>query len=258
MLRTPRIVLALAALLTLGTHTAPAEAGKEVFDESLYTFCDATILADHWGVDTTEAKARMGQELNKNGGKGRDALNEVLEGARAGKPETFCAFDDSSYSHQDAVDLAILWELDVKEAKRRVERLLLSGRKKRIDAALAKARAKSPEELAAVQKDIAQNVPATKLPPTSKAQRHEHLFTCLDRHYPSGLPIGKHKILLRLGVDEHGAVVTADMEENTFDNAEATACMIQFAKTWRFAVPEKGPRTLRIKSFALEFTSSAS
>lgn len=253
-----RALWACAALSLISPALGETTPAQQAFDESLYTFCDVQLLSQQWKVDEGETKARIGNLLLE-GASARDTINTDLDLARA-DPEGTCAFEDSNYSHADAVDLAVLWELSVADSQRRIGRLLYLGKRKRLDAALAKARAKSAKELtaatAAPAKAQAENAPTP--PPTSKAQRQEHLFICLDRHYPAGLPIGTHKIDIRLGVDEFGAVVTADMITTTFTNGEATQCMLDFAKTWHFAVPENGPRTLRIKNFKLEFVSSAS
>lgn len=117
---------------------APNDAWKPFFDHGL-AYCDAAVLAKAWGGSPEEAKTRAGTKIA--GGDAR-ILDEVLADARRAvkDPEAVCPFHQSEYSFDDVADLAALWEMDVAEAKARVERKLVWGDRDVIEEALREAR----------------------------------------------------------------------------------------------------------------------
>lgn len=120
-------ILALLALF----HFSPAYAGGDgrAFDAwsaSDYSYCDVTILAQHWGGDAYDAKIKVGKQLLK----GKEPLVvSALQQARTSAMESgrVCPWMYTSFTSQDAARLAAHWETTLDDAKTRVERKVTAG-----------------------------------------------------------------------------------------------------------------------------------
>ncbi|MCA9661613.1 MAG: hypothetical protein KC486_24955, partial [Myxococcales bacterium] len=104
---------------------APADAWAKFFDSGL-VYCDAAVLARHWGGTPEEAKTKVGTLISAGDTR---ALDQALAAARTAvsDPAAVCPFHESEYSIADAEALAALWGVDLAEAKARVERKLVWG-----------------------------------------------------------------------------------------------------------------------------------
>lgn len=76
----------------------------EVFVGAGYTVGDATVLAQEWGVDLTEAKVRAGHELKTVG------VLPFVDAAIVGDAAV-TSFFDAGYDYEDAAALAGFWGL---------------------------------------------------------------------------------------------------------------------------------------------------
>jgi hypothetical protein len=73
-----------------------------------YTLKDAQLLADKWGVDVSEAKARAGRELKTVGVL---PFVDPAPVASSADDAAFTAFFDAGFDYDDAVALAKFWGL---------------------------------------------------------------------------------------------------------------------------------------------------
>jgi len=115
----PVVLLALCVLIT-PLFAPPAQASDELdrFFASDFTWCDAKVLAAHWGQDVSEAKARIGRKI------GWGDVDSVLRPMRtqagieaAGDPSRQCQFWETTFSASDAQLLASAWNMSRAEAK---------------------------------------------------------------------------------------------------------------------------------------------
>lgn len=115
----------------------PSAAQDELsrFFDSDYTYCDAHLLAAHWGESLVEAKATIGRKL---GWGNADVVESVLADARAdaAKRSAPCTFADTGLSFADAQALATHWRTNTADAKARAASLYTQGRSKDVTAAL--------------------------------------------------------------------------------------------------------------------------
>lgn len=106
----------------------------EVFAQSGYTYCDATLVAALWQIDVTQAKSEIGQKII-NG----LAANIPLVLAEARRVAA-CSWADTPHSYEDAERLAAYWRMpDPYDAKTKVAQLYTAGRSDVVLAALAAA-----------------------------------------------------------------------------------------------------------------------
>ncbi|MCB1173260.1 MAG: hypothetical protein KDK39_06835 [Leptospiraceae bacterium] len=99
------------------------------YSNSKYTYDDAEILAQLWGLAAPwDAKLKMGSMILN----GQSAsIERILESRQ------FRAYSDSQYSYEDAESLAQLWGLESPwDAKLKMGRLILNGKPEQIDNAL--------------------------------------------------------------------------------------------------------------------------
>lgn len=103
----------------------PDDQLADLFLESGYSFEDATVLAEEWGVEVGEAKVKAGRELKVVG-----ALPFVDASGFASSAEeaAFGAFFDAGFDYDDAVALARFWGLgQPADAKVKAGNLLRAG-----------------------------------------------------------------------------------------------------------------------------------
>jgi len=75
-------------------------AESKAFDDSFYGFCDAVVLGKYWGVDSWEAKLRIGDQVIH---KRERFINDELHGA-------FARFNcNQTFNYNDAQKVADLW-----------------------------------------------------------------------------------------------------------------------------------------------------
>lgn len=96
------------------------EAGRKQFAGSAFNACDAQLWAKHWGITVPEAKARVGAALLRS--EGMEKMEELEQiRTRLASDTALCQFYQLPYSYKDAEKLAKVWQIDVSEAKTRVE-----------------------------------------------------------------------------------------------------------------------------------------
>jgi hypothetical protein len=128
---------------------AQASTNRNVFYNSDYTYDDAVELADFWGIDISDTKARIGSKII-SGGSAIAILEEDLAQARSQQPDQLPesdpatagediadnseesiakrnAFYDSDYTYEDASALADYWGVSVSESKTRMGGKILAG-----------------------------------------------------------------------------------------------------------------------------------
>lgn len=111
--------------------------------ETRYSYEDAGALASAWGVDVSEAKARIGREVTL----GRQArLDDKLRslGRTPGQADpteaALNAFWSSGLAYCDAELVATLWGVDVYETKKTLGNKIVQGWTDLLDSELARAR----------------------------------------------------------------------------------------------------------------------
>lgn len=135
-MRIPPLTTALALFAFTLAH--PAAAGGEqdmnAFFNSAYSYCDARTLAAVWGVEISEAKARIGAQLS--GGPSSPRVDAELQRARKkarGGKRVACEYWETKYTFEDAEVLAGAWGLSLEEAKARIGREVSLGRGAALD-----------------------------------------------------------------------------------------------------------------------------
>jgi hypothetical protein len=117
------------------SYPAPgnAEQADGVFAASIFTYCDATLLAKFWRVDVGESKSLIGNKILN--GLGWD-IPEILRSSRQAGNQ--CEWSDTGYDYQDAEQIASIWSLGrgVGEAKSKMTMLATAGKQNWVDAAL--------------------------------------------------------------------------------------------------------------------------
>jgi hypothetical protein len=125
--------LTIAALVT----PLPAEASQKdvtAFFKNGYTFCDAKLLANFWGIDIGQAKEAGGAKIRA---KNEKLLKSVLKEARK---KSACNFEDTQVSFEDAETLATFWGIDVVQSKDKIAALYTAGKSKDVAKALKAAK----------------------------------------------------------------------------------------------------------------------
>jgi hypothetical protein len=116
----------------------PAEASQkdvDAFFKKGYTYCDAKLLADYWGVDVGQAKETGGSKIRD---KNERLLKQVLKQARN---QSSCGFGDTGHTYEEAELLARYWQYaNVGESKDKIAYLYTQGNSKQVRRALKDAR----------------------------------------------------------------------------------------------------------------------
>jgi hypothetical protein len=125
--------------LTLATLVTPlpAQASEEdvtAFFSKGYTYCDAKLLANFWGIDVFQAKETGGAKIRL---KNEKTLKSVLKKARK---QSACNFEDTQVSFEDAEKLAGFWGIDVVQSKDKIAALYTAGKSKDVAKALEQAK----------------------------------------------------------------------------------------------------------------------
>jgi hypothetical protein len=114
--------LALALMLSSSLTVAalglapPAHADAfDVFSRSGYTYCDAKLIGQLWGISTLDAKTQIGQKITS--GIGGNIPGILVLSRRAGHR---CGWPDTGYSYNDAVELSRVWGVNVDGAKAKI------------------------------------------------------------------------------------------------------------------------------------------
>lgn len=95
----------------------------DAFSNSEYTYCDAKLIGDLWGMTPWQGKIEIGSKFIN--GISRN-LPAVLAESRANGNS--CAWEDTGYSYEDAVALARVWGFsDSYQAKLQTALLLTNG-----------------------------------------------------------------------------------------------------------------------------------
>jgi hypothetical protein len=153
----PSLLITLALLLA-----GPAQAGsarslpaaapdldEEValtnrFFDAGYSYCDARVLAHHWGQELWDSKVRAGRTLARNG-TARLRVDLGAAQARVSRGEIRpCEFYDTGFEAEQALALAALWSVSAQEAKAKVAWAASTGGVEGLRAALASAGAQAP------------------------------------------------------------------------------------------------------------------
>jgi hypothetical protein len=93
------------------------------FFASGYTWCDVSVLAAAWQVDTYEAKLALGQKVRTS----RELAESGLAWARQQTPNHRCPPVESGYDEVEIRRLATTWGVSAADATARLERELLAG-----------------------------------------------------------------------------------------------------------------------------------
>ena len=116
------------ALFSSVSHAASPLAPAPLFlDHPDFTFCDAQLLAELWGVDVDEAKQRAQQKLSDFG---LDSVEGVLLRGRdeqLARSETLCDLPMHNIRSAEAAALAVFWGISEEEAKARASQKLFHG-----------------------------------------------------------------------------------------------------------------------------------
>jgi hypothetical protein len=111
---------------------AQAESYRDTYASSGYTYCDAKLIGDLWGISVDAAKVQIGQKI-RNGIGGN--IPSVLRLSRQAGNE--CSWEDTGYSYEDAEALAQLWATDTPyDAKLKVARYMTNGQRAIVERAL--------------------------------------------------------------------------------------------------------------------------
>ncbi|WP_414578794.1 hypothetical protein [Anabaena sp. CCY 9402-a] len=126
----------------------------QAFFNSKYDYWDARVLADFWGENVADAKARMGRKILW-GPENVSILEQFLvdarvealryvKPARSGDSSPYKFYRDSTYNYNDAATLAKFWgDRSPIDAKLRIERNLILGNDEVIQQALQQARSQN-------------------------------------------------------------------------------------------------------------------
>ena len=149
----PSLLVTLALLLASpvqagGPRALPAGAPAGIDDEVALTnrffdaghsYCDARVLARHWGQELWETKVRAGRTLARNGA-ARLRVDLGAAQARVGSGQLPpCDFYDTGVEVAQAAALAALWGVSTMEAKAKVAWAASTGARDSITTALAQA-----------------------------------------------------------------------------------------------------------------------
>lgn len=131
--RKPRRNLQTALMLTIAMSAVSlgmpvmaqtAAQSRNAFFDSDYTYCDAKLIGQLWGLSIEQGKIEIGSKIYL-GIQGN--LPGLLAQSRANG--SACTFEDTPLTYADAVDLASIWGLDTPwDAKLRAARLYTQGR----------------------------------------------------------------------------------------------------------------------------------
>jgi len=121
-------VRSLVTVLALGLPALAAADRAEdptstFLKQDKYTWCDAKILAAVWKKDVSQAKAKIGMNLQA-GTTGKKFLDAQLVTAHQNavkSPPARCEFHETEFTYEDAEALAKVWKTTVEKAKARVE-----------------------------------------------------------------------------------------------------------------------------------------
>jgi|GEM_PF-2344039 len=104
-----------------------------IFAASIFTYCDATLLARFWRVDVGQSKALIGNKILNGLGWN---IPEILRSSRQSGNQ--CEWSDTGYEYRDAEQIAAIWALGggVNEAKSKMTMLATAGKQNWVDAAL--------------------------------------------------------------------------------------------------------------------------
>jgi hypothetical protein len=110
------------------------------FNKSGYTYCDAAVIADLWGMTPVRAKLKMGRLLRQ--GEDADLKNTMTVARRQAEPQAddLCSYSMGGYSYSDLTAIAKAWRVDEFEAKHRISLKLVRGEQEYIDRTLKAAR----------------------------------------------------------------------------------------------------------------------
>jgi hypothetical protein len=119
----------------LDTARRQARASAETCDfaETSFTQQDADLLAAYWGVEVTEAKARVGQKMMWGG---HQLVRSALDAATRLKPPTATVTFDKCHAKM----LAHLWAVNPTQATAHAEQKIAKGYPQLIDSELSVAR----------------------------------------------------------------------------------------------------------------------
>jgi len=130
------LTLMMSTSLTLAAVSlaAPAQASPEdVFFSSSYTYCDAKLISELWGISIDNAKSQIGQKIIN--GIGDNVPTILAESRHAGNR---CDWVDTGYAYSDAQELSGVWGTDVDQAKAKIAAYLTNGEKAVVDRALGR------------------------------------------------------------------------------------------------------------------------
>ena len=100
------------------------------FGFSEYTYWDARVLGEFWGMDDMESKALIGRKLGW-GGQSKALLRQMILDARVkalGRVDDLKLYADSGFGYEDAAVLSEFWgDPSPWETKLRIERNLIMG-----------------------------------------------------------------------------------------------------------------------------------
>lgn len=101
------------------------------FGNSAYTYCDAKLVGQLWGMDPYQGKVQIGMKIL---GGYADNLVDVLSASR--NRGFACEWGDIGLTYQDAERLAALWSVETWEAKARAARMYTMGQSGEVESLL--------------------------------------------------------------------------------------------------------------------------
>lgn len=125
--------LLITSSLTLVALSAPAAASDlDRFFDSGYTYCDAKLIANLWGIGIDRAKAQIGMKIRTGIG---GNIPSVLRLSR--QSGYSCTWEDTALSYEDAQQLAEVWGFrDPYRAKLKAARYYTRGQSSIVQGAL--------------------------------------------------------------------------------------------------------------------------
>ena len=125
-------ILMISSSLTFVSLVEPAQADDmDLYASSGYTYCDAKLIGDLWGISVEDAKAQIGMKIRTGiGGNIPSVLRLSRQSGNA------CDWVDTGYSYEDAEKLSQVWGDSTDEAKAKIAQYVTNGQRYIVERAL--------------------------------------------------------------------------------------------------------------------------